>query len=286
MRMIAIELMVAGGLTAAAEEDTFTTPDGVELHYVDWGGTGRNLVLLPGGCDTAWIFGDIAPRLARVARVTSLTPRGCGVSGRPETGYGIANHVADVAAFMDKLGVPKAVLAGHALGGGKINQFAMKWPGRVERVVYLDTAFGYVAPGLEEKMAPEIAGLSPVEGNFRVTSSGRLERRGKAPANSRKELTADLKAGAYSKTKIIHPALMIFAMDTYRGWIQNFPAGLKKELLPLVEDTQRRRKQEIAAFAANGKHVRIVRLRHTAPYCFVQRPDRVVQLMTDFLAAP
>ena len=37
---------------------------------------------------------------------------------------------------------------------------AIRGAGRVERLVYLDTAFGYVAPGLEEKIALGIAGLS------------------------------------------------------------------------------------------------------------------------------
>ena len=272
------------------------------------------MILLPGGCDTAWIFGDIAPRLAKVARVTSLTPRGCGASGRPDSGYGVENHVADVAAFMDRFGIGRAVLGGHSLGGGKITQFSMKYPARVERLIYLDTVFGYVAPGLEEKMAPGIAGLSSkdpmgsmekwrqtgrlwdlgawsagrdrdVEATFRVGASGRLERRYKAPANWRKDLERDMNAGAYAQTRIKHPALMIFAMDTDSGRIRNFPAALKRELTPLVEDTQRHRKREIAAFAANGKHVRIVKLRHTGHYCFVHRTDRVVRFMTEFLAA-
>ena len=106
------------------------------------------------------------------------------------------------------------------------------------------------------------------------------------PVNWRKDFAPDMKAGTYVQTRIIHPALMIFAMDTDGDRIRNFPAALKRALTPLVEDTQRRRKQEIAAFAANGRHVRIVRLRHTGHYCFVHRTDRVVRLMEDFLAVP
>lgn len=306
------QFLLAASLPAAVEHK-FTTADGVELHYVDWGGRGEPLILLPGGCDTAWIFGDIAPQLTKQARVTSLTPRGCGASGRPASGYGVDNHVADIAAFMDSLGIQRAVFAGHSLGGGKITQFARKHPTRVKGLIYLDTAFGYVAPGLEEKLGAGIAALSSkdplasmeqwrqsarlwdlgawspardrnVAEIFTVTSTGRLERRYRTPANSRIDLTRDIKAGVYAGTQIRHPALMIFSMDTDSDRSRNFPPALRREIAPLAAETQRRRKEEIAAFRANGKNVRIVELRHTAHYCFVQRPEKVVQLMGEFLA--
>src|SRR5262245_16635305 len=45
--------------------------DGVRLQYVDWGGQGPALVLVPGGCDTAFVFGDLAPRLTGTFHVLS-----------------------------------------------------------------------------------------------------------------------------------------------------------------------------------------------------------------------
>lgn len=299
---------------AAATEHRITTPDGVGLQYVSWGGEGEPLILLPGGCDTAWIFGDIAPQLAKHSKVYSLTPRGCGASGRPESGYSVEHHVADVAALMDSLQIERADLAGHSLGGGKITQFALKYPKRVHRLIYFDTAFGYVAPGLEEKLGEGVATLSTkdpmesldrwkqsarlwdlgawspardrnVEENFTVLPNGRLKRRFATPPNSTKDLRRDLAAGAYSQTKIDHPALMIFSLDTDRDRIKPFPADLRQKLLPLVEETQKRRKAEIAAFRANGKHVQIVELRHTAHYCFVHRPETILKRVNRFLTA-
>lgn len=164
----------------------------------------RNLILLPGGCDTAWIFGDIAPRLATGARVTSLTPRGCGFSGRPERGYGIANHVADVAAFMDKLGVPKAVLAGHSWGraGGAVGLFGY-------RVWLCGSGVGgedrsWDRGAIVERpdgIDGEVAGVGAIVGFWGLVGGAGSD---KAPSNSRKELRADLKAGAYARTRVSH----------------------------------------------------------------------------------
>jgi non-heme chloroperoxidase len=42
--------------------------DGVQLEVLDWGGTGRPIVLLA-GYTTAHIFDDIAPKLARVNQI-------------------------------------------------------------------------------------------------------------------------------------------------------------------------------------------------------------------------
>jgi len=40
-----------------------TVEKGVRLEVLDWGGSGRPLVLLAGGGDTAHVFDDFAPKL-------------------------------------------------------------------------------------------------------------------------------------------------------------------------------------------------------------------------------
>ncbi len=61
----------------AAREGFFDSA-GVNLHYLDWGGSGRALVLLPGLGGTAHLFRGLAPRLAERFRVAALTRRGHG----------------------------------------------------------------------------------------------------------------------------------------------------------------------------------------------------------------
>src|SRR5262249_3174872 len=53
----------------------------VRLELLDWGGSGRPVVLLAGGGNTAHVFDEFAPKLAGAFHVYGLTRRGFGASG-------------------------------------------------------------------------------------------------------------------------------------------------------------------------------------------------------------
>src|ERR1700761_6218286 len=55
--------------------------EGVKLEVLDWGGSGRPLVLLAGGGNTAHVFDDFAPKLTDHYHVYGITRRGFGASG-------------------------------------------------------------------------------------------------------------------------------------------------------------------------------------------------------------
>src|SRR3984957_8306189 len=82
----------------------------VRLEVLDWGGSGRPIVLLAGGGNTAHIFDDFAPKLTAHAHVYGI-PRGA--SGA--SGYAAADHPADrlgddLAAVIDTLRLHKPIL--------------------------------------------------------------------------------------------------------------------------------------------------------------------------------
>ena len=45
---------------------------GVRLQYLDWGGSGEGLLLVPGGCDTAYVFGDVAPAFTALVYMVGM----------------------------------------------------------------------------------------------------------------------------------------------------------------------------------------------------------------------
>ena len=51
----------------------------VKLEVIDWGGSGKSLVLLAGGGNTAHIFDHFAPKLANEFHVYGITRRGFAV---------------------------------------------------------------------------------------------------------------------------------------------------------------------------------------------------------------
>lgn len=119
----------------------FVTANGIKMNYLDWGGTGDVIILLAGLGNDAHVFDEIAAKFTDKFRVVGLTRRGFGETGRPAAGYETETRVEDIRAFMDALKVPRAHLVGHSLAGDEMTQFATMYPGRVNKMVYLDAAY-------------------------------------------------------------------------------------------------------------------------------------------------
>src|ERR1700687_2371353 len=60
-----------------------TVEDGVRLEVLDWGGSGRAVVLLAGLGFTAHVFDNFAPKLTGTYHVYGITRRGFGNSSSP-----------------------------------------------------------------------------------------------------------------------------------------------------------------------------------------------------------
>ena len=117
--------------------------DGVRLEVLDWGGSGRPVVLLAGGGDTAHVFDDFAPKLKTHNHVYGITRRGFGASG-----YADAENVGerlgeDVLAIIDALKLDKPILVGHSIAGAELSWMANTHPDRIAGVVYLEAGYSY-----------------------------------------------------------------------------------------------------------------------------------------------
>lgn len=79
------------------------------------------------------VLGHLPPRLRAIA----WTQRGHGGSDKPARGYGIDGLVADLAAFLDALGITAAVLVGGSSGGVIAQRFAIAEPARARGLVLM-----------------------------------------------------------------------------------------------------------------------------------------------------
>ena len=116
--------------------------DGTRLRYVELG-TGPVVLLIHGlgGSIYSW-RGIIGPVAAAGYRVIAFDNRGFGESEKPARGYRNADYVHLIAALMDTLRVPQAVLVGHSMGGAIAADVALAAPARVRGLVLIDAA-GY-----------------------------------------------------------------------------------------------------------------------------------------------
>jgi pimeloyl-ACP methyl ester carboxylesterase len=108
-------------------------------------GTGRPLLLSHGYGATSAMFGPNLAALSQAHQVITWDLRGHGDSQSPADPacYPAEQALADMAALLDELGIDRAVLGGHSLGGYLSLDFALAFPDRVSGLVLIDTGPGF-----------------------------------------------------------------------------------------------------------------------------------------------
>ena len=109
---------------------TFTTKDGAQIYYKDWG-AGQPIVFHHGwplsadDWDAQMLF-----FLSKGYRVIAHDRRGHGRSSQTDQGADMDTYAADVAALTDHLGLKNAVHVGHSMGGGEVTRYTAQYGGR------------------------------------------------------------------------------------------------------------------------------------------------------------
>ena len=85
-------------------------------------------------------FDRVTPALAREYRVIRLDLLGQGASEKPRDGYSKEEQGDVVADVMRKLGVRRAAVVGHSMGGQVVTALAERHPELVERLMVIGTA--------------------------------------------------------------------------------------------------------------------------------------------------
>ena len=114
--------------------DTGIVPANVKVE-----GSGPTLVLIHGfGAAIDW-WDNIAPQLARDHRVIRIDLIGHGGTEAPRSAYSIERQARLVSSTLDKLGVDRFTIIGHSMGGEVATALASMQPGRIERMVLIDS---------------------------------------------------------------------------------------------------------------------------------------------------
>lgn len=110
----------------------------VQLEMLDWGGSGRPVVLLAGSGNSAHVFDDFAPKLAGCCHVYGITRRGHGVSSKPSSGYDEQRLAEDVWQVLVRERIEKPVIIGHSAAGVEMTALARQHSDRLAGLVYMD----------------------------------------------------------------------------------------------------------------------------------------------------
>ena len=138
------EARAAGDRDKSPHTVHFVTVDSnVKLEVLDWGGSGRSIVLLAGLDYTAHVFDDFAPKLTGTYHVYGITRRGFGASSVPDSGYSADRLGDDVLEVIDSLGLTRPILVGHSIAGEELSSIGSRHPEKVAGLVYLEAGYFY-----------------------------------------------------------------------------------------------------------------------------------------------
>jgi non-heme chloroperoxidase len=115
----------------------------LKLEVLDWGGSGRPMVFIPGLGNTAHVFDEFATKFTPQYHVYGITRRGFGDSSAPATGYQADRLGDDVLTVLDALKIEKPVLVGHSLEGEELSSVGSRHPEKVSGLIYLDAGYEY-----------------------------------------------------------------------------------------------------------------------------------------------
>jgi pimeloyl-ACP methyl ester carboxylesterase len=121
-------------------EGRYASVNGLRIYY-EIHGTGRPLVLLPGGFMTVEAMGEVVPQLASTRQVIGVELQGHGHTSDIERPLHYELMADDIAALIKHLGVAPADIFGYSLGGGVALQTAIRHPEVVRKLVLASTAF-------------------------------------------------------------------------------------------------------------------------------------------------
>jgi pimeloyl-ACP methyl ester carboxylesterase len=125
----------------ASYENRFLEVAGLKLHYQDYGTAGKvPMLCVHGGAASGHWFDFVAGDFNSEHHVYSIDQRGHGDSAwAPTPDYTYERYAADVDEFAAKLDLRDFVLIGHSMGGAVALTYAALHPGRVARLVVVDT---------------------------------------------------------------------------------------------------------------------------------------------------
>jgi pimeloyl-ACP methyl ester carboxylesterase len=127
------------------EEFEVPVPGG-RLSTCRWPGAGPTVLAVHGITANALSWAPVAEALAGRVRLVAPDLRGRAGSRSLPGPYGLATHADDLIAVLDFLGVDRAMLVGHSMGGFVAALAALRHPDRVDSVLLVDGGVGLRVP--------------------------------------------------------------------------------------------------------------------------------------------
>lgn len=179
-------------------------------------GGGPTVVLIHGMVNSSRHWHAVAERLASSHRVVAPDLIGHGDSATPRGDYSLGAHAASIRDLLTTIGVERATIVGHSLGGGVAMQFAYQYPEMLERLALVSSG------GLGPEVSPVLrAAALPGADLFIAVTAGAGRRLGSALGRGLGAIglrpNADVAEVARGYASLEDPARRAAFLDTLRA---------------------------------------------------------------------
>lgn len=121
---------------------SFTEIRGLRFYYEKVGSGPRVLLFNGSGGDLRQKPGFLESPLAKQFEIVCHDQRGLGQTDRPDVPYCMSDYAEDADALLDHLGWECCHVLGVSFGGMVAQEFALRFPGRIDRLVLACTSSG------------------------------------------------------------------------------------------------------------------------------------------------
>jgi pimeloyl-ACP methyl ester carboxylesterase len=262
------------------EETTLALDDGDIFVRQDGPRDAPALLLIHGTAASGRTWDALVSLLGGTHRVVRVDLLGCGRSAKPVDGdYRTPAQASRVGTVLDRLGVGRAVVAGHSSGGIVATALAEQRTELVEALVLVDTG-----PNMAAFTAPETAAIGPAQWPPTDEQIRRFAATGFARPDF--ELPADILAEMRDTPFEVFAALM---QDPRRyleeRTLPDRLAAVGTPLLVLFGEEDRRWRPSSAADYLVAPGARVEMLPGVGHMPIVEDPARTAALVLDFAAA-
>lgn len=263
---------------------------GRRIHYADMGSGPAALLIHGQGASWQWWL-RILPTVATHGRVIAVDLAGFGESDPIAAGDDVFfEHVATIVSLLDHLGLARAVVVGHSMGGLIALQLACDHPERVSGLMLTDAGGANISP---DRLRWILAGLRLGHAIFSVPWVPRVV------ANTRWLRTVLFAPGIHNRQSLSeHLAVEILPRMAAPGFVQSLEAGaaLLNHVRPedvacpsLVVWGARDRILPLStghSLISKIPDARLVVLEGVGHCPMLEAPDRFSQLLADFTCDP
>src|SRR4051794_10201896 len=220
-----------------SSDSGYADVNGLHMYYETYG-DGTPLVLLHGGMLSIDLnFAGLIPTLAKKHRVIGVELQGHGRTADTDREITPAAQASDVVGLLNHLGIDRAHVLGHSMGGGVAMELAVSYPDRVLGVVPISIS---VRPdGIHNDLAdPSKHATSPrmpTQDDFKEFAE-EYQRLSPHPEHFNEFLTklsssnADLRG--WSDEQLAHVTAPVLLILGDRDFTTNEHAALMQELIP------------------------------------------------------